>query len=250
MTTTFYAPPDRIRDGMIDLPGDETRHAVRVLRMRPGDALVVVDGVGGWYEAELVDASKSRAVARVIRTRREVGESPFEITLALALLKQRNRFETALEKAVELGVRRFVPLVTARTEKGGLKRSRAESILIAAMKQSGRSRLMDLSEPVTFDAALRLDVDLKLVAHEQADPASSLVRVLAGPAYPERVLLMIGPEGGFTGEEVTRARSAGGRVVSLGPRRLRAETAALAAASALMLWGDAAPTSVSASAST
>lgn len=236
MTTTFYVPPTLFQGDQVELPDEEARHAVRVLRMREGDELVVVDGAGGWHRVEVIEAGKRRVRGRVLETRREVGEPAYELTLGVALLKNRNRFETMLEKAVECGVRRIVPLQTARTEKGSLKAERSENILIAALKQSGRSRLPELAVPMGFDDIVRENADLALIAHEQVGNEQTLLDVLSRHPDACRLHVLIGPEGGFTDDEVARAQAAGYLPVSLGPRRLRAETAALTAATGIMLW--------------
>ena len=238
MTTTFYAPPAAFNGMYVELPDDEARHAVKVLRMQPGDELVVVDGVGRRHRVVLTEASKQRAVGQVLETEQEVDEAAVALTLGLALLKNRNRFETALEKAVELGVRRIIPLMTARTEKGGLKTARAENILVAAMKQSGRCRLPDLAAPTDFTEALTTEADLALIAHEDAAGEHGIFRVLKQHPFVHRVRVLVGPEGGFTDEEVAQAQAAGYQLASLGPRRLRAETAAITAAAAVMLWNE------------
>lgn len=237
MTTAFYAPPARFVGGQVTLPDDEARHAVRVLRMQPGDALVVVDGVGGWHEAVLTHTTKRDAVAEVVTTQHDVGEPPYVLTVGLALLKNRNRFETFLEKAVELGARRVVPLQTARTERRAWKPERWHNILVAAMKQTGRSRLLDLTPPQPLEEVLaETEHDLALFCHEAADPAASLAQRLGVQKSAATLAVLVGPEGGFTDEEVASAEARGWQPTSLGTRRLRAETAAIAAAAGVMLY--------------
>lgn len=216
------------------LPDDEARHAIRVLRKRAGDEIVVVDGEGGWYRVRLDRVGEEKAIGTVLETRRGVGEPPYHLTIGLGLLKNRNRFETFAEKAVELGVSAIVPLRTTRTEKQGLKEQRTKNILTAAMKQCGRSRLPSLANPAPLSAVVEAgDYDAALIAHEQVQSGRSIHKVLASGA--KRVLVLVGPEGGFTDEEVTTAAEAGCTPVSLGPRRLRAETAGIAAAMAVQL---------------
>lgn len=237
MTTAFYAPPTAIQGDRLTLPADEANHAVRVLRVRAGDEIVVVDGEGGWYRVRLEVAERQQAAGRIVERRAEVGEAAYDLTLAVGLLKNAGRFETFLEKAVELGVRAIVPLVTERTERPRLKRARAEGILLAATKQSGRSRRPPLAEPTRLVEVLGdlSDFDLALVAHEAAGAEAALLRTLATPPPPRRAVVLVGPEGGFTEDEVARAQAAGARIVSLGPRRLRTETAAITAAAAFQL---------------
>lgn len=237
MTTTFYAPPSSVRGSHIVLPEEEAHHAARVLRKQPGDEIVVVDGEGGWHRVRLMQVDRQGVGGTIVETRREVGEPAYRLTVGLGLLKNRNRFETFLEKAVELGVGCIVPLRTARTEKESLREQRAENILVAAMKQSGRSRLTELAEPQSLDAFLEAEAPGRLlVCHERAEGSPTLLEALA-EGMPERLAVLVGPEGGFTGDEVESVLAAGGEVVSLGPRRLRAETAALVAASIAMLVG-------------
>lgn len=234
MTTTFYVPPSYIQGGRVRFPEDEARHVTRVLRKQPGDEITVVDGTGGWHRVRLDQAGKRRATGTVLETRRDVGEPGYCLTVGLGLLKNRNRFETFLEKAVELGVHRIVPLRTARTEKERLREARARNILIAAMKQSGRSRLPALAPPQPPAEVVAAAGEHTLMCHEQADAEAGLMEALAGAGLDD-LCILVGPEGGFTDAEVAEARAAGARVVSLGPRRLRAETAALTAAAAVML---------------
>lgn len=233
MTTTFYAPPERFRDGTVTLPDDEARHAVRALRHSVGDEVVVVDGAGGRFIVRLTVADKRGAAGEVVAERREVGEPTYRLTVGLGTLKNAGRFETFVEKAVELGVSRIVPLSTERTERERLKERRLEGLLIAAMKQSGRSRRPELADVTEFDAMIRSDDALRILCHESADAAPSLPRLLTGA--PASLTVIIGPEGGFSEAEVDDAESLGWAVASLGPRRLRAETAAIAAAGAVML---------------
>ncbi len=235
MTTPFYAPPDAFRGDAVVLPDDEARHAAQSLRKRAGDEVVVVDGEGGWHRVRLDAVGKGGVSGTVLETRRDVGEPSYRLTVGLALLKNRNRLETFLEKAVELGVSRIVPLKTRRTEKGSFKAKRAERILVAAMKQSGRCRLPRLADPQPLGDVLSENVaDHLLICHEAAGPENAFLRVLPADLAGRHLLVLVGPEGGFADEEVEAACERGATLVSLGPRRLRAETAALAAAGAVM----------------
>lgn len=235
MTTTFYAPPEAFQGAHVTLPGDEAHHAVRVLRHRPGDELVVIDGVGGRHRVRLEEAGKRAAWGTVLATEAEVGEPDYRLRLGLALLKNRSRFETVVEKAVELGVAELVPLVTDRTEKVGLKRQRLDNIVLAATKQCGRSRLMTVSGPLVLDRALDEPSDLTILCHEQTATSARFLDVLAAHPAAQRLTVLIGPEGGFTSDEVDAAVAAGAHPASLGARRLRAETAALAACAGVAL---------------
>ena len=231
MTTSFYAPPTAIREGAyVVLPEEEAAHAVRVLRKRPGDEVVVVDGEGGWYRVRFDQMDRRQVAGEILETRREVGEPGYDLSIGLALLNNRNRFETFLEKAVELGVREVLPLMTYRTAKAPFKRE--------------RGRLVHLAEPQPLANVLRdTSADpgsgpgqvLAFIGHERTAPERNLAVALAGQPSFHTIRILIGPEGGFTEDELAEAGQAGYAPVSLGPRRLRAETAALVAASTVMI---------------
>ena len=249
MTTSFYAPPDHIRGSRITLPEDEVRHATKVLRAAVGDEIIVVDGAGGWYRVAIDHIDRSSVEGHVVERRLDVGEPPYELVLGFGLIKNRGRMEMLLEKSVELGASVLAPLVTSRTERERIRGERSEGKLISAMKQCGRSRLPELLEPVPLDGFLKEHSDaataddLLLICHEAASADQHLLAAVGANPAPRRIVVVVGPEGGFSDEEVARAAEAGFEVVSLGGRRLRAETAGIAAAAALMfaVEGAAAP---------
>jgi len=233
MTTTFYAPPSSIRGGHVVLPEAEARHAAASLRKTTGDEIVVVDGEGGWHRVRLNHVGREQVVGSIVETKRDVGEPEREVAIGMALLKQRSRFETFVEKAVELGVACLVPLHTERTETDSFRRERVHNVMIAAMKQCGRSRLPALASPQSLSGVW--GERRWLICHEQADPERTVTQALHDLPAEAPIGLLVGPEGGFTEQEVNDGRDAGGRVVTLGPRRLRAETAGIVAASAALL---------------
>lgn len=235
VTTSYYVPPENIRGNTIVLPDEEAHHAVRVLRAKVGDEIAVVDGEAGWYRVQLDAVDRRHVTGRIVEKLREVGEPPYRLTMAVALLKNPSRFETFVEKAVELGVAHIVPMLTERTEKDHFKASRVHNIMIAAMKQSGRSRLAELDEPRPFSTVIAdAEEGLRLLCHEQTGMEYLITTVLQHHHLARNITVLIGPEGGFSDAEVEEAAFAGFSVVSLGPRRLRAETAAIAAATAVM----------------
>lgn len=240
MTTAFFAPPDAVHGRRLVLPPDEARHATRALRHEPGDEIWVVDGAGRRHRVRLEQAGEEKAVGTILETEEDAGEPAYHLTLGLGLLKKRSRYETFLEKAVELGAARVIPLRTRYAERDELRRERAERLLRAALKQSGRSRLPRLDAPASLSDALddapQPTAGPTFLAHRRggaSDP--SLAEALEDAPSTGRLRVLVGPEGGFSDSEVEAAEAAGATVVSLGPRRLRAETAALAAASAVML---------------
>lgn len=237
MPAAFFVPPSSISNGShVLLPQDEARHAVRVLRKKRGDEICVVTGEGMWHRVRLEEVTIERVTGHIVETRANVGEPSYHLSIGLALLKNRSRFETFLEKAVELGVSEIIPLETARTETALFRQARARHIMISAMKQCGRSRLPRLRAPEQLVQLLKAPTrNTSFLAHEQADPAETLAAALRGCASDARLCILVGPEGGFTDDEVRAAENGSYRVVSLGPRRLRAETAALSAAATVMM---------------
>lgn len=234
-TTHLYLPVDRIAGELVRLPADETHHAVRVLRKRTGDSVLAVDGEGGWYRIELVAVGDKEAVGRIVERARAVGEPNGTLRLAMGLLKQASRFETFVEKAVELGVGSIVPLRTSRSERVQVNGTRMKKIAISAMKQSGRSRLPAIEPAIGLEDLLtdlgRDPAAPAFLCHEQPDVEATLWNALRAYGPMESMTVLIGPEGGFSAQEAALAAHSGVRVVSLGRRRLRSETAGIAAAS-------------------
>ncbi|HGY09594.1 MAG TPA: 16S rRNA (uracil(1498)-N(3))-methyltransferase [Oceanithermus profundus] len=215
-------------DPEIVLTGREAHHLLHVLRVRPGREVVVFDGAGLEAEARVLHAGEGAVRLAAGEPRAVRREPPFELVLYVALLKG-DKLADVVRAGSELGVGRFVPLVTERSvprEMGRAKLERLRRIAVEAAKQSGRSRLPEVAPPVPL-AALE-PVNFGLVAHPGA------ARVLAGAAWPEagEAALASGPEGGFTKAEVEQLIGLGFLPVGLGPRILRAETAPLVLAAA------------------
>ncbi len=238
MKNCYYAPPESISGDTVIFPEEEAHHAARVHRAKTGDEARVVDGEGRWYRVRLEILGRKSVVGSILEVRGDVGEPSYELTIGVGLLKNTSRFEIFLEKAVELGVRRIVPLVTRRSEKSRLKTVRARSILISAMKQTGRSRLVELDEPIKirkwFKNGLDGEAGLNAMCHEEADVATSLAGLIRTIEPRRKATVLVGPEGGFSPEEVEKARTLGFEIVSLGSRRLRTETAAISVAATFM----------------
>lgn len=211
------------------MPEDEARHVHTVLRGAEGDEMTVVDGEGGWYRAEIDHLSSDQVVGTIKERRENVGEPRGHVTVALGILKKRSRFETFVEKAVELGVRRIVPLQTRRTERESIREGRLRSLMVAAMKQCRRSWLPELAAPQSPETLLaEASAERTLVCHA-GEEAVPIQQAVAERERGASAVVLVGPEGGFAPSEVDAAVAAGGTPVSLGGRRLRAETAALVA---------------------
>jgi 16S rRNA (uracil1498-N3)-methyltransferase len=218
------------------------RQLYRVLRLQPGAQIILLDGSGQESLVELVALDGQQAAGKVVAQQQGQAEPGIEVALLQCALKS-DKFEWVLQKGTELGVGSFVPVISTRTvvrpaEALVKKYSRWRTILQEATEQCGRSRTPALLPPVEFEEALANTSTMRLVAWEGAAGrattlAGHLNAGLAGMA-PGSVALLVGPEGGLTAEEVAHAATAGWHVVSLGPRILRAETAALAAVATTM----------------
>ena len=206
----------------VTVSGDEFHHSIRVVRARVGEEVEVFDRSGAMARATVESIEKDRAVLRVVETLPS-RESPLDVTLAMAII-QLEKFELVLQKATELGVRAIVPLVTERVElrpeRYAGKMDRWNKILLEAVKQSGRSVPPALEAPVAFEEVISR-AGTRLLFDADAEPSAESVE---GP-----VTILIGPEGGWSENELRLAREHGCRFERLGPRRLRAETAAIAA---------------------
>jgi 16S rRNA (uracil1498-N3)-methyltransferase len=211
----------------VTVTGDEFHHSIRVVRARVGEAVEVFDRAGHAAAGVVASIDRDRAVITVgdpLPSR----ESPLAVHLAMAII-QLEKFELVLQKATELGVRTIVPLVTdhveLRPERYANKGERWEKIVFEAVKQCGRSIVPAIEPAAPFDDVLARGGE-KILFDADADAAPDGDR----PALAE-VTLLIGPEGGWSPEELARARAAGVAFQRLGPRRLRAETAAIVAMS-------------------
>lgn len=236
MTTLYFLPRARIAGNIASLPPEEAHHAVNVVRHKVGDLIYAVDGEGGHYTLRLVNVSKRAAEGEILDTQYEVGEPAYKLTVCMAILKNQKRFDLFVEKAAELGVSRIIPIVTTRTEKKTVKEARIQKILIAAMKQCGRSRQIQFDKVNALEAILGdTNNSLLLCCHEKKSATSSLYSHLDAHSNSQNVRILIGPEGGFSEDEIRLVESHGYNVVSLGSRRLRAETAAIVASTGVML---------------
>jgi 16S rRNA (uracil1498-N3)-methyltransferase len=218
--------------GPIELDGQEAHHLATVCRLRPGDRVYLFNGDGRQYPAEVVATERRRVSLRILGVETPVRELGFRLEVAAPLPKG-DRGQFLVEKLTELGVTAFVPLRTARTvvQPREARLERLQRQVIEASKQCGRNVLLSIGELADWEAYTgRADLPgMRLVAHpggEEGWPAEP---------PPGGVVVAVGPEGGFTDEEITLARARGWRVVGLGPRVLRVETAAVALAARLAL---------------
>ena len=218
------------------LDEENSRHALQVLRMKPGEELTLTDGQGNQLQG-IITGDKKRECRVKVQARNTIPLPAGTITIAISLLKNTNRFEWFLEKAVEIGVIEIVPLLCERTEKEKFRSDRLKNILISAMLQSRQCWLPILHEPIPFELLFRQEEvaasNQKFIAHclegDKKNPAD-----LISPEANSRIVL-IGPEGDFSREEIELALRHQFTPLSLGNTRLRSETAGVVAAALLRL---------------
>ena len=222
---------------VVTLTGDEARHA-RVRRLALGEAVALFDEAGHSCVGEVSSITRNRVAVRVTAVRAaDAGESPLALTLAIGLLRA-DKLDWVIEKATELGVARIQPFASTHTlaQPSSARRTRWQQIARSAAKQSGRSRVPAVASPCAFAALLDLPVATRLLLAEHGDTVP-FAAVDAPTGAP--LILIVGAEGGFATAELDAARAAGARLVGLGPRILRAETAAVAACALCQSrWGD------------
>lgn len=231
----FCVPPGAMAGGRAVLPGDAAHQVQHVLRMRAGERIILIDNSGWEYETELDAVSREAVSGRVIERRWAAAEPRTRITLHAALLKA-DKFEWVVQKCTELGVAAIRPLVSARCVRGEIGARTLERwrrIAREAAEQSGRGIVPEVGEPSALDAALRASDVYRLMLYE-GEHARSLRAALEERMPGQGIDLFIGPEGGFDAAEVAQAQAAGVMPVTLGPRILRAETASVAAAAAVL----------------
>ncbi|MBR3388459.1 MAG: 16S rRNA (uracil(1498)-N(3))-methyltransferase [Bacteroidales bacterium] len=231
------------------LDADESGHCIRVLRHRAGDEIHVIDGLGTMYRCRLTDDSPKGAEAEVLEAFPGWGGHPYRLTVACCPTKNNDRFEWFVEKATEVGVDRIVPTIGERSERKVYKTDRALRIALSATKQSLKARIPEIAEPVSVKDFLchsvpadapchseRSEESLKLIAYcfEGDTRRISIQEALRGYQGSD-VTILIGPEGDFSPEEARLAVEHGYIPVHLGASRLRTETAAVLAATAVYL---------------
>ncbi len=234
----FYCPPERIAGGTLVIDGDEFSHLVHVMRRKEGDGIVAVDGRGNAYEAviERIDRRPQGVSAGYPSKQEQFREPGLLVTLAAAVLKNPSRYDFLVEKSTELGVTEIVPMRTARTIPSHARSDRWRKLALAAMKQSGRSWLPAVRDLTPFGDVVEefRSFGNRVVAHEDPSAGTPFGGLRPGAPGENRLVVLVGPEGGFTPEEIAECVTAGFGTFWLGERRLRTETAAVVALARLM----------------
>lgn len=245
-----------LKNGVVTITGEDVKHIGSVLRAEPGDPLELSDGAGTDYDVVVEQVSKDSILAKIKGSRPNRTEPPIDVTLFQGIPKA-DKMDFIIQKCVELGIKRIIPVMTARTvvrfankKDADSKVTRWSRIALEAAKQCDRGIIPEIGDPIGFDMAVKqaADFDLKLLPYEE-ESRGSLRRQLkafsarrsapvgngeSGACRKSSVAVFIGPEGGFTPAEAEKAVQGGFASVTLGPRILRTETAGLAAAAIIM----------------
>lgn len=237
----FFVPASWLEKEKVTITGPLVHRLRNVLRLKPGERIILLDNSGWEHETEIAAVSSQRIRGHVVHKVLAGAEPRTKITLYQALLKL-DRFEWVLEKGTELGLVGFVPVITHRCIIGSLedisktKMERWWRILVQAAEQSGRGRLPSLGPAMLFSGACEAAArgGLTFIPWEEERERSLTSVLRAGQQPPFSINLFIGPEGGLTAEELAQAQQYGAMPITLGPRILRAETAGLVAAAAIL----------------
>ncbi|MEI7829735.1 MAG: 16S rRNA (uracil(1498)-N(3))-methyltransferase [Prolixibacteraceae bacterium] len=222
---SFYI--SAISDKTILLNSEESKHCIKVLRLKKGDIVQLMNGKGSIFKAIIQSPDAKSTILEILEETKYTESRNFQLTIAIAPTKNMDRFEWFIEKSVEIGIDRIVPIYCQHSERKEIKTDRLEKILISAMKQSGQTYLPELSKPASFRDFLKVPFDGdKMIAHCE----NGNKKMLKDSISPGRnTLILIGPEGDFDSSEINLALEKGYIPVSLGESRLRTETAGIVA---------------------
>lgn len=226
----FSATIDEQAD-FIELSDETSKHIIQVLRKKKGDFIQLTNGKGLLVDAEITEANKKKCIVKKVSIT-ITKKSDKQIIIAISLVKNANRFEWFLEKATEIGVTNIIPLLCSRTEKQHFRKERMDGIIMSAMLQSQQTWMPVLEDPTSVEIVLKNTIDsIKYIAHCEKGEDKAVIGPIASATS---TIILIGPEGDFTLDEISKAKASGFIPVSLGNTRLRTETAGVVAASLLM----------------
>jgi len=236
----FFVNHENIYPDHILIKSEDVKHIKNVLRLKPGDEVVICDGDGTDYSAVITGYEVDGVAASIVKASKSQSEPVINVTLFQGIPKS-DKMDFIIQKSVELGVKRIVPLITERTvvrlkdkREVGKKTERWNRISLEAAKQSGRGRIPQVAEPVEFCSAMELcrNMDFSVIPYENCKEPG--LKEHLQNCNGKNIAVIIGPEGGFTNHEIEQALLSGIMPVTLGPRILRTETAALAVMAILM----------------
>jgi 16S rRNA (uracil1498-N3)-methyltransferase len=221
----FYTPD--IEGTECVLSDEESGHAVKVLRLKKGDTVTLVDGKGGWYDAIVTSPHPKHCEVTVSNTIHEYEKLPYRLHIAISPTKNMDRFEWFVEKSVEIGIDEITPILCEHSERKHVNMSRLQKIAIAAMKQSKKAYLPVIHEPTPFSRLIETPVHgKKSIAYCGNGDKYALKEIYGNN---EDIIIVIGPEGDFSPGEVAMALKNSYHCITLGKSRLRTETAGVVA---------------------
>lgn len=228
--TLFYVP--NLTSELV-LPEEESLHAVKVLRLKLGNSIIIVDGVGNYHKAVITNSHPKHCGFEIVETIHEYGELPYKLHIAIAPTKNIERLEWFIEKATEIGITEITPIICRYSERKVVKEERLEKIIVSAAKQSVKAYFPKLNPTCTLDEFLKKHTQgSRFIAHCYDQDKKLLKNEVT---KSKDVLIIIGPEGDFSIEEVQSAINQGFVPVSLGDSRLRTETAGVVACNTVSL---------------
>ena len=224
----FYTPDLKFGDNVYILNEEESKHCSKVLRLKNGDQINLVDGTGGFYLAEIIEDHPKKTKLSIISKEKDFNKVEHHLHVAVAPTKNIDRIEWFLEKATEIGIQEITPIICEHSERKEVKKERLEKIMVSAMKQSLKAYLPKLNDAQTFKSFIEnnKEANSKYIAHcipaEKKEISDSFQK-------NQNYLILIGPEGDFSDKEIQIALENGFVPITLGKSRLRTETAALQA---------------------
>lgn len=228
----FYSPDANIGN-ILELDREESRHLIRSLRKKLNDKVHITNGKGEVFEATIVDDNMNSCILNITNLVEAKFQTNYELHIAISPLKSQDRFEWFVEKASEIGISSITPIKCVRSEKTNIKIERLERIALSAMKQSLKTKLPTINELTDFEEFISAQTDdfSKFIAWCETDKEELFSNMEIG----KKTLILIGPEGDFTNEEVEMAVKKGFKPISLGQSRFRTETAAVLACHTVFL---------------
>ena len=235
---------ERLREGLLN--EEESKHCIRVLRLTIGAKVILIDGKGGWFEAVIIDDNPKRCKVKITQTISEFGKSKFNLHIAIAPTKNMDRLEWFTEKAIEIGIAEISIINCQNSERTIVKTERLNKVAIAAIKQSLKAYLPKINEVIDYKKFIASTKDFsgqKFIAHCYpplccGEGMGEIHHLKNLYKLGKDVLILIGPEGDFSIDEVKLALSNGFKEISLGSSRLRTETAALYASTTINILNE------------
>ena len=223
----FYTPELAPQHKQFMLNEEESKHAIRVLRLIAGDKVILIDGRGGWYDAVIIDPHPKRTTLNIESVKESLNASSYKLHIAVAPTKNIDRLEWFLEKATEIGIQEITPIICDHSERKEVKVDRLNKVLVAAMKQSLKAYMPKINPAISLQQFFRGQegsTAQKAIAH-----CVDAEKQYASEVFSTKgdYLMLIGPEGDFSEKEIEQALALGYAPLSLGNSRLRTETAAL-----------------------